>query len=327
MSTKIVIGLLSTIFLATVPLAAAQQTKKIARVGFLIASTVSSQEPRLQAFKQALHELGYAEGKDIAVDVRSGEGKPELLPSAAAELVRLNVDVIVTGGVTSTHAAKNATSTIPIVMTNDPDPVGLGFVSRLARPGANITGLSNSGGDLGGKRLELLKEIVPKLSRVTVLVAEVPKPNITQMKEIEASAEALGLRLQVVELGGGEDIEPAFQRASKNRTGAVLAGAASILLTQRKQVVDLAVKKRVPVMYGRQEFVEAGGLLVYAASITDLSRRAAIYVDKILKGFKPADLPVEQPTKFELVINLKTAKQIGLTIPPNVLARADRVIK
>ena len=307
----------------------AQQPKKIPRVGFLIASSAAEQHVRLEAFRQGLRELGYVEGKNINVELRSSEGKADLLPGAAAELVRLNVDVIVTGGVTSTHAAKKATATIPIVMTNDPDPVSSGFVASLAHPGGNVTGLSGSGADLAGKRLELLKEVVPKLNRVAVLItgSEVQKQNVAQIKEMERSAEALPLRLQILELLTSKDIEPAFQRAVKERAGAVLSGAVTVLLTHRKEVAELAVKKRLPVMYGRQEFVEAGGLLVYAASVTDLSRRAAIYVDKILKGAKPADLPIEQPTKFELVINLKTAKQIGLIIPPNLLARADRVIR
>jgi putative ABC transport system substrate-binding protein len=212
-------------------------------------------------------------------------------------------------------------------MTQDNDPVGSGFVASLAHPGGNITGLSNSSGDLGGKRLELLKESIPRLNRVAVLASEVRKQNVAQMKDMETSAEALRLRLQILELRTSKDIEPAFQSASKERAGAVLAGAGAILLTHRKQGAELAVKRRLPVMYGRQEFVEAGGLLVYAASVADLSRRAAIYVDKILKGAKPADLPVEQPMKFEFIVNLKTAKQIGLTIPPNVLARADKVIR
>jgi putative ABC transport system substrate-binding protein len=306
--------------------AEAQQANKTPRVGFLIASSATEQQLRLEAFRQALRELGYVEGKNITMEVRSGEGKADLLPNAAAELVRLNVDAIVTGGISSTRAAKKATSTVPIIMTQDNDPVGSGFVASLAHPGANITGLSNSGGDLGGKRLEILKEVVPKLNRVAVLIGGVPR-NAAQIKEMETSAEGLRLRLQIVELRAGKDIEPAFQSATKERAGAVLAGAGAILLTRRKEVADLAVRKRLPVMYGREEFVETGGLLVYAASVADLSRRAAVYVDKILKGAKPADLPVEQPTKFELVINLKTAKQIGLTIPPNVLARADKVIK
>jgi putative ABC transport system substrate-binding protein len=307
--------------------AEAQQAKKIPRVGFLMASTASSQEPRLKAFRQGLRELGYIEGKNIVIDLRSGEGKPEQLPVLTAELMQLKVDVIVTGGVTSTRAASKATTTIPIVMTGDSDPVGSGFVASLSRPGGNITGLSNIGAELGGKRLELMKEIVPKLSRVAVFGNRELLNDTAQVKEMEAAAQALDLQLQILGLEGPKDIETAFRSASKGRAQAILAGAPAILLSQRIQVADLAVKNRLPAMYNRQEFIEAGGLMVYAASSTDLSRRAATYVDKILKGAKPADLPVEQPMKFELVINLKAAKQIGLTIPPNVLARADKVIR
>ena len=325
---KKIVGLtVATVILASFNLAEAQQPKKLPRIGFLIASSASEQEPRLAAFRQGLRELGYVEGQNIVIELRSGEGKPERLPVVTAELVQLKVDVIVTGGGTSTRAAKDATVTIPIVMTQDPDPVASGFVTSLARPGGNITGLSNVGADLVGKRLELLKEIVPKLSRVAVLIGQAEQMNAALMKELEVSAQALGLRLQILALREAKDIEPAFQTASKGRAGAGLGQAANVLLSQRTQVADLAVKSRLPVMYGREEFVEAGGLMVYAASITDLSRRAARYVDKLLKGAKPADLPVEQPMKFELVINLKAAKQIGLTIPPNVLARADKVIK
>jgi putative ABC transport system substrate-binding protein len=307
--------------------AEAQQTKKVPRVGFLIASSASSQESRLEAFRQGLRQLGYIEGQNIVIELRSGEGKAERLPVVTAELVQLKVDAIVTGGSTSTHAAKEATETIPIVMTQDADPVTDGFVASLARPGGNITGLSRLGPELSGKRLELLKEIVPKLSRVAVLVGQAQQRNAALMKAIEISAQALGLRLQILALREAKDIEPAFQTAGKTRTGAVLAEAPAVLLSHRTKVTDLAVKSRLPVIYDREEYVEAGGLMVYAASTTDLSRRAAVYVDKILKGAKPADLPVEQPKKFEFIINLKAAKQIGLTIPPNVLVRADRVIK
>ncbi len=320
------LGLL-VLLVGCVGMAEAQQAKKSPRIGFLIASSASSQEPRLEAFRQGLRELGYIEGQNIVIELRSGEGKPERLPVVTADLVQLKVDVIVTGGGTSTRAAKDATITIPIVMTQDPDPVASGFVASLARPGGNITGLSNVSADLGGKRLELLKEIVPKLSRVAVLIGQAEQMNAALMKELEVSAQALGLRLQILALREAKDIEPAFQTASKGRAGAGLGQAANVLLSQRTQVADLAVKSRLPVMYGREEFVEAGGLMVYAASITDLSRRAARYVDKLLKGAKPADLPVEQPMKFEFVINLKTAKQIGLTIPQSVLYRADKVIK
>jgi putative ABC transport system substrate-binding protein len=307
--------------------AQAQQTEKIPHVGFLIASSVASQEPRVQAFRQGLRELGYVEGQNLVIELRSGEGKPDRLAVVSAELVRLKVDVIVTGGSTSTRAAKDATETLPIVMTQDEDPVGNGFVASLARPSGNITGLSNVGTDLVGKRLELLKEIVPKLSRVAVFVVQAQQRNAALMNEIEATAQALGLRLQILTLREAKDIEPAFQSTSKGRAGAILAEANPVLLTQRSKVADFAVRSRFPVIYNREEYLEAGGLMIYAASITDLSRRAATYVDKILKGAKPADLPVEQPKKFEFVINLKAARQIGLTIPPSVLARADRVIR
>jgi len=326
MKKKNLLFALATLALLSIHPANAQQAKKVPRIGFLIASTASSQEPRLEAFKQGLRALGYVEGKNIAIEVRSGEGKSELLPGAAAELVRLKVDVIVSGGVTSTRVAKEATATIPIVMTQDADPVGAGFVASLARPGGNITGLSNMGADLRGKHLELLKEIIPKLSRVGVVI--VPEQlGGRLMKELEIAAKALALQLRTLEVRSAEDIEPAFHAANKGRAQAILAGATSVLLSRRAQVAELAVKYRLPVMYARQEFVEAGGLMLYAANTTDLSRRAAIYVDKILKGAKPADLPVEQPMKFEFIINLKAAKQIGLTIPPNVLVRADKVIK
>jgi putative tryptophan/tyrosine transport system substrate-binding protein len=305
--------------------AEAQQPKKIPMIGYLAASSAST--TNANGLRQGLSELGYVEGKTIAVEYRYAEGKLDQLPDLVAELVRLKVDVIVTAGGTSTRAAKNVTATIPIVMTQGDDPIGSGFVASLARPGGNVTGLSAMSTDLSGKRLELLKEIVPKLSRVAVLVGEVQQTNTAQMKEIEVSAQALGLRLQILALRGPTDIEAAFQTARNGRAGAVLAETAATLLSQRTQVADLAVKTRLPVIYTREEFVETGGLMVYAPNLTDLSRRAATYVDKILKGAKPGDLPVEQPTKFEFIVNLKAAKQIGLTIPPNVLARADRVIR
>jgi putative ABC transport system substrate-binding protein len=306
--------------------AEAQQPPKIPRIGFLIASSAAAQEPRLRAFKRGLRELGYIEGSNIAIEVRSGEGKPEQLPMAAAELVTLNVQVIVSGGPASTRAAKQTTNTIPIVMTLDSDPVRDGLVVSLARPGGNITGLSTLGPDLSGKRLELLREIAPRLSRVAVFYSTDTR-NLPQWNEIDDAGRALGLQLQKLELQGPKDIDAAFQAAIKEHSGAVLAQAPAILLSQRTRVAELAIKSRLPTIYSREEFVQAGGLMHYAPSTSDLSRRAATFVDKILKGAKPADLPVEQPTKFELVINLKTAKQIGLTISPNVLARADRVIR
>jgi putative ABC transport system substrate-binding protein len=316
----------SILFFAVFSSVKAQQPNKIPRIGFLIASSASSQEARLQAFKRGLRELGYIEGKNIMIEIRSGEGKPEQLPIVTAELVQLKVDVIVTGGVTSTRAARTATTVIPIVMTGDSDPVGQGLVTTLARPGGNITGLSVLTPELGGKRLELLKEIVSKLSQVAVLYSRDSR-NAPQWNELDVAAQALAIQLHKIELGGPNDIETAFQVATKERAGALLAQAPAILLSHRARVAELAVKTRLPVMYGREEFVEAGGLMHYAPSISDLSRRAATFVDKILRGTKPADLPVEQPTKFELVVNLKAAKQIGLTIPQRVLLKADRVIK
>jgi putative ABC transport system substrate-binding protein len=241
--------------------------------------------------------------------------------------VHLKVDVIVTAGPQATRAAKDATVTIPIVMTFDSDPVGNGFVASLARPGGNITGLSTLSPELSGKQLELLKEVVPRLSRVAVLGSSTTPGNAQALKETELAAGALAVQLQNLDVRDPKDIETVFQTAGKERTDAVLVLSGSLLNSHRTEIAKLAVKSRLPAIYFRSEFVEDGGLMSYATSITDLDRRAATYVDKILKGTKPAGLPVEQPTKFELVINLKTAKQIGLTIPPSVLARADKVIK
>ena len=282
---------------------------------------------RIDAFRQGLRELGYVEGKNIIIECRSAEGKPDHLPALAAELVRLKVDVIVTGGGRATRTAKEATNTIPIVMAQVPDPVGDGFVASLARPGGNITGLSALGPELSGKRLELLKETIPKLSRVAVLGTSTTPGNAQQLREVELAAEALKVKLQFLDVLDPKDIETAFRVASKGHAEGVLVLSASVFVSARTQVLDLAQKSRLPAIYYRPEFVEAGGLMSYGVNDTDLYRRAATYVDKILKGTKPADLPVEQPTKFEFIINLKAAKQIGLTIPPNVLARADKVIK
>ena len=267
------------------------------------------------------------EGKNIVIEWRSAEGKLDRLPALAAELVRLKVDVIVTSASRETRAVKEATNTIPIVMTNEGDPVGTGFVASLARPGGNITGLSTLAPELSGKRLELLKEIVPKLSRMAVLGGSTSPGNAQMLRDVELAAGALKLKLQILDILDPKDIEAAYHAATKGRADAVLLLSSSILTSQRTQVIELAVKSRLPASYARPEFVEAGGLMTYGPSTTDLHRRAATYVDKILKGAKPADLPVEQPKKFEFIINLKAAKQIGLTIPPNVLARADKVIK
>jgi putative ABC transport system substrate-binding protein len=274
-----------------------------------------------------LRELGYIEGQNIAIEFRYAEEKPERLPALAAELVRLKVDVIVTGGPTATRTAKEATNTVPVVMSQDNDPVGNGFVVSLARPGGNITGLATLSPELSGKRLELLKEIVPKLNRVAVLGTSTNPGNAQGLKETELAAKAFRVQLQYLDVRDHKDIEIAFREASRERADAVLVLGGPVVLPQRTKVAELAVKNRLPAIYNRPEFVEAGGLVSYSASYTDMSRRAATYVDKILKGAKPADLPVEQPTKFEFVINLKAAKQIGLTIPPNVLVRADKVIK
>jgi len=305
----------------------AQQPKKVPRIGFLSAASSSAISARVEAFRQGLRELGYADGKNILIEWRFAEGKSDRLPSLAAELVRLKVDVIVAEAPTSTRSAKQATVTIPIVMMFDDDPVGSGFVASLARPGGNITGLSTLSPEISGKQLELLKEIVPKLSRVGVL-GDVTRPGIPQaLREINIAAAAFRVQVQYLEVRESNDIEIAFRAASKERVDAVLVLGSPVLTSQRKQVIELAVKSRLPAIYARQEPVEDGGLMSYGVSIADLSRRAATYVDEILKGAKPADLAVEQPKNFELIINLKAAKQIGLTIPSNVLARADRVIK
>ena len=308
-------------------IAEAQQPGKVPRIGYLSATSPSVNPTRIEAFRQGLRELGYVEGKNIIIEWRYAEGNLDRLRELAAELVRLKVDLIVSAGPQPTRAAKEATTTIPIVMGYDSDPVGSGFVASLARPGGNITGLSALFPELSGKRLELLKEIVPRLSRVAVFGTSTWPGNAQALRETELAAGALGVQLQYLDVRGPKDVETAFRAAGKGRAEAVLVLTSSVLNSHRIQVADLAVKNRLPAAYGAPQYVEDGGLLSYAPSYTDLFRRAATYVDKILKGAKPADLPVEQPTKFEFVINLKAAKQIGLTIPPNVLARADKVIK
>jgi putative tryptophan/tyrosine transport system substrate-binding protein len=318
---------LSAMLLALSFPANAQQPKKIPRIVYLSASSGSVNAARYEAFRQGLRELGYVEGKNIVIEWRHAEGKLASIPGLAAELARLKVDVIVSSGSITTRSARETTNTIPIVMTQDPDPVGNGFVASLARPGGNITGLSNLNRELSGKRLELLKETVPKLSRVAVFGTSTFPGNAQNLKETELAAEALGVKLQYLDVLDPKDIGAAFQAATKGRAEAVLGLGGPVLNPQRTTVVELAAKSRLPAMYSIREYVEAGGLMSYGVILTDLDRRAATYVDKILKGAKPADLPVEQPTKFEFVINLKAAKQIGLTIPPNVLVRADRVIK
>jgi ABC-type uncharacterized transport system substrate-binding protein len=294
----------------------AQQTAKIPRIGYLIVASLSSASARIEAFRQGLRELGYVEGKNIVIEWRSAEGKLDRIPALVAELVPLKVDILVTAGPSPTRAAKEATSTIPIVMAQDSDPVGSGFVASLARPGGNITGLSTLAPELSGKRLELLKEIVPKLSRVAVFGTSTNPGNAQMVRETELVAKKFGVKLQYLDVLDPKDIATAFRAATKGRADAVLwLVPGRVGASHRTQIVDLAVKSRLPVIYSAQPFVEAGGLMTYGVNGADLDRRAATYVDKILKGAKPADLPVEQPTKFEFIINLKAAKQIGLTIP------------
>jgi putative tryptophan/tyrosine transport system substrate-binding protein len=307
--------------------ARAQQPAKVPRIGYLSAASPSAIAALTEAFRQGLREHGYVEDKNIVIEYRSAEGKPDRLPALAAELVRLKVDVIVTAGSTSTRSAKEATVSIPIVMAQDSDPIGTGLVASLARPGGNITGLSTLSPETSGKQLELLREIVPRLSRVAVLGTSTRPGNAQALREVELAAGAFGVQLQYLDVRGPNDVEAAFREASKGRAGAILVLTSPIFFSHRTQLADLAVKSRLPAIYFWPEFVEDGGLMTYGASISDLFRRAATYVDKILKGAKPAELPVEQPTKFEFIINLKAAKQIGLTIPPTVLARADKVIK
>jgi putative tryptophan/tyrosine transport system substrate-binding protein len=306
----------------------AQQRATVPHIGYLSPTSPSVSPGRIAAFRQGLRELGYVEGKNTVIEYRYAEGKFDRLPTLAADLVRLKVDVIVTTGPTVTRAAKEATTTVPIVMTTDTDPVGNGVVANLARPGGNITGLSSLAPELSGKQLELLKEVVPTLSRVALFGTSTNPGNAQMLKEVELASRAFGVKLQYLEVRTLKDIETAFGAASKSRAEAVLYLVAGLVdAGHQKKVTELALKKRVPAIYKSQQYVEAGGLVSYGVSVDDLDRRAAVYVDKILKGAKPADLPVEQPTKFELAINLNSARQIGLTIPPNVLARADRVIR
>jgi ABC-type uncharacterized transport system substrate-binding protein len=320
---------LSTLIFALCSSTEAQQAKKIPRIGYLNNSSSGTFEKiRAEAFRQGLRELGYEEGKNILIDWRIAAVAAGKLDRVVSELVRLNVDVIVTAGGGATRAAKNVTSTIPIVMTQDTDPVRNGFVDSLARPGRNITGLSRVAPELSGKQVELLKEILPSISRLAVLKNSVLPAIVEALREIELAAGALGLKLQVLDVQDPKDIEPAFRAATKERAdAAVMLLGGPVLNPNRMRILELAVKSRLPIIYRNRGDVEAGGLISYGVNLLDLDRRAATYVDKILKGAKPSDLPVEQPTKFELVINLKTAKQIRLIMPPNVLARADRVIK
>jgi putative ABC transport system substrate-binding protein len=327
MSGKVLVWLLATIVLATALPAEALETVRRPTIGWLDQSSPNPEVLRLiELFRKGLLDAGYIEGKNIGIEYRYAEGKTERLEQLAAELVRLKVDCIVTAGGQPTGAAQRATKMIPIVMAVSGDPVASGFVASLARPGGNITGLTIISPQLSGKRLELLKEIVPGLSRVGVLRA--PKAHGPAWKEVEPVARSLGLQLRPLDAESPDDLVKAFAVAKKNRVEALLTLPHALFNRDyRTMIVELTAKSRLPAMYGGTEFLEVGGLMGYGPDISDNFRRAATYVDKILKGIKPADLPVEQPTKFEFLINLKTAKQIGLTIPPNVLARADRVIR
>jgi ABC-type uncharacterized transport system substrate-binding protein len=327
MTKKILLLALCSLLLAPRFLAQAQQPKKVYRVGHLTnAPGIRAEEE--EVFRQSLRDLGYIEGQNLSIEWRFSKGKLDLLPDLAAELVTLKVDCIVATGVAPTRAAKQATSTIPIVMGNaDDDPVRQGLVASLARPGGNVTGFTNIGSDLAGKRLELIKDTVPKASRVAILLDPKGPGGMGHVRETEIVAPALGVKLQLVEVRGPEELDNAFQAAVKGRAEALIVVTTGLMGNHRSRIVNLAVKTRLPAMYSNTYFVREGGLMGYAADIPARWRGVAAYVDKVLKGAKPADLPVQQPTKFEFIINLKAAKQIGLTIPPNVLARADKVIR
>jgi putative ABC transport system substrate-binding protein len=316
--------------LLVAPLAVdAQPTKKVPRVGYL--SPGSSADParlrRFEVFRQGLRELGYVEGQNLALESRWAEDTYERYPALAADLVRVQVDVIVAVGGAAAQAAQQATRTIPIVMSAVIDPVGSGLVPSLAHPGGNVTGLSMMAPDLVGKQLEMLKELVPGVSQVALLWNPANPGSAPQVREAEAAARAVGVRLHTLEARVPQEIDSAFAALTREQAGALVVLADAIFINQRRQIVALVAARRLPAVYGAREFAEAGGLLVYNANPLDLHRRAAVYVEKILKGAKPADLPVEQPIKFELVINLKTAQALGITIPPMLLFQADEVIK
>src|SRR5262245_4186639 len=321
---------LCAMLLALCASAEAQQPKKVPRIGYLSSTDAATEATRFEATRLALRELGYIEGQNIAIEYRYSEGKRDRASELAAELVRLKVDIIVvTAGISWVRAAMNATKTIPIVMTGAGiDPVEAGVVESLARPGGNVTGVTNLIGELGGKRLELLKEAVPKLARVAVLYEPSNANNVLAVKEVlPPAARALRLTMQPWEIRSADGLARVFTALNEQRPSGLYMPGGIVINANRKRIADFALKSRLPSMYQSREFVDAGGLMSYGADEAASYRRVAYYVDRILKGAKPADLPVEQPTKFEFIINLKAAKQIGLTIPPNVLARADKVIK
>lgn len=329
MSSRTLFGLVLLLtIVAAGPAIDAQQPPRSSKVGYLQATARANVAHLVDALRQGLRELGYVEGKSVVLEIRAAEGESERLPELARELVRLKPDVIVATSDPAIAAVKRETQTIPIVMAFSTDPAGTGFVASLARPGGNVTGLSTISPELSGKRLELLREVVPGLSRVAMLWNPDARGNLLDYKETETLARALRLELQSVELSSVEDLDRAFAAVTKGRAQALIVPSGNpVVVTKRSQVTSLAQRHRLPAVYNAKEFVMDGGLMSYGPSVQDMFRRAAVYVDKILKGAKPGDLPVEQPTKFELAINLKTARVLGLTIPPSLLQRADHVIQ
>jgi ABC-type uncharacterized transport system substrate-binding protein len=322
------LGTLTGAFLAAPLAAEAQQAGKVYRIGFLRVTSPSDRPHLLDAFRQGLRELGWVEGQNIIIDYRYAEDRVDRLPGLAAELVRLKVDLIVSAGTQGVTAAKNATEAVPIVMVAVRDPVGTGLIASLVRPGGNITGVSDSAGlEIVAKQLELLKETIPKIRRVAILSNPANAHHLLAIREVNVAARSLGVQLQLLEARGPNEFDGVFAAMATERVGALLVLADATFNNQRTRLADLAARSHLPAAYGWREYVEAGGLMSYGPSLPDLFRRAATYVDKILKGAKPGDLPVEQPTTFELVINLKTAKALGLTIPPSLLQRADQVIE
>ncbi|MGB7949680.1 MAG: ABC transporter substrate-binding protein [Candidatus Binatia bacterium] len=327
MKKKIAVFTLCAILYALCAFAQAQQLKNVARIGYLSGLPSSANPERVEALRQGLREIGYVEGQNIAIEYRWGEGRFDRLPKLAAELVGLKVDVIVTHGEAGIRALKRVTKTIPIVVAVTGDLVATGHAASLARPGGNVTNFVDTSPDLSGKRLELLREVVPSLSRAAVVWNGANPVKVLDFKETEIAAHAFGLTLLSLEVKAPKDFEDRFKAATTQGSGALVVLQDTLTISNARAIVDFATKSRLPAMYGSSEFVDVGGLMSYAANFSDLFHRAAVYVEKILNGARPADLPVQQPAKFEFIINLKAAKQIGLTIPPNVLARADRVIR
>ncbi len=327
MDRRAFIGSLAGSLLAAPLTAEAQEAGKLVRIGILSTGSISSNLHLFKVFQGRLHELGYIDGQNVAFEFRAADGKNERLPALAAELIRLKVDVLLTTGTPAAVAAKQATSRVPIVTAIVADPVGAGLINNLARPGGNITGITDLDDELSGKRMALLKEVVPGLSRVAIMWKTGNPAHKTALREAEVAGRSLDLRLQLLDVRAPSEFQPAFTMMARERAGALILMADSMFSVHRAQLVDTAARSRMPTMFWVRDFVEAGGLMSYGTVYPDLFLRAAVYVDKILKGGKPADLPVEQPTKFELVINLKIAKALGLTIPPSLLQRADQVIE